>query len=63
MCVVDYKVGPRRGLALPDEADTDAEGYESSRVDDEGDDPEDADLLFVHVVCLGGNLVRLGQCL
>lgn len=46
MCV---EIGAPKGWHLEDEADNDAEGYENSRVDDEGDDPEGADLLFVHV--------------
>ena len=53
------KLCPRRGWLLPDEADGHAEGYENSRVDDEGDDPEGADLLFVHV-CVGLESCRLG---
>jgi len=48
MCV---EIGAPKGWHLVDEADNDAEGYENSRVDDEGDDPEGADLLFVHVLC------------
>ena len=44
------KLSPRRGWHLEYEAYNDAEGYENSRVDDEGDDPEGADLLDVHVL-------------
>ena len=40
---------PRRGWHLPDEADGHAEGDKECRVENQSDDPQGADLLFVHV--------------
>ena len=55
------KVCPRRGWHLPHEADSHAEGYEDSRVDDDGDDPEGADLVLIHFWLLVGCWCLLGR--